>query len=104
MCVRDVDPDVKYNNRAKFPTKVMILCTFGSVGRAYAPIFIPEKRITAAVYQRVVKEHLIPLIRANYEPGSYVLQLDGAPAHSARSTRAFLESEDIECGHAILRT
>lgn len=45
-------------------------------------------------YQQMLKEHLIPFVQENF-PDGYRFQQDNDPKHVSRSTRAFMERNNI---------
>lgn len=69
----------------------MFLGVVASDGRIAPPIWVPAGvKVDSAEYVRMLQLHVIPWIRANYKPGTFVFQQDGAPAHTAAATQAFL--------------
>ncbi len=60
-------------------------------GEVCPPVFIPQGlKVNAQVYQDLLKEHIIPWLESTYPSGEYTWQQDGAPAHTAKTTQAFL--------------
>lgn len=55
-----------------------------------------NEKVTGQVYQDLLKRHFLPWLRANYAPGTYVYQQDGARCHTSASTVAFLKREKEE--------
>jgi len=88
-------PDsVKYCPKTKKPQSVMVLGVVGSDGKVCPPIFIPEGlRVNTEVYLRLLIDHVIPWIKANYQEGEYTFQQDSAPAHGSKKTQQFLSEE-----------
>lgn len=95
--VATISQDIRCNPINKAPKKVMVLGVVASNGLKCPMVFIDEgERVTAQVYIRLLKQHVIPWIRKNYKPGTYIFQQDGARAHTARATLSFLAEESIE--------
>ena len=68
-----------------------------SDGKKSHSIFVKEnENVTGQVYQDLLKRHFLPWLRANYAPGTYVYQQDGARCHTSASTVAFLKREKEE--------
>ncbi len=76
------------------PAGVMLLGVVASDGRVAPPVFVDAGvKIDATVYQELLRRELKPWVDANFAPGTFVFQQDGAPAHTAASTQAFLAQE-----------
>ncbi len=92
-CKGDFDnaPDnlrvVGYEQRA---AGIMFLGVVASNGLKAPPIFFEDEKINAEVYQQVLAAHVRPWIDANFAPGTWIWQQDGARPHTAASTQAWL--------------
>ena len=94
--VEDVHPEIRVNAFAKNPGKVMMLGVLGSDGQKCPAIFVAAgERLDAAAYQDLLRRHVVPWLQRAYPDGNYVFQQDGAPCHTANSTKQFLE-ENME--------
>lgn len=72
----------------------MFLGLVTSNGLVSPPMWVDAGvKINAAAYISMLKDHVLPWLRANFAPGSFVLQQDNAPAHGARATQEFLLQE-----------
>ncbi len=77
---------------AQRPAGVMFFGVVASNGLVAPPIFVdPGLKINAPAYQDLLLRELKPWVDANFAPGSFVYQHDGAPAHTAHSTQDFLD-------------
>ena len=75
----------------------MVLGIIASDGKKCLPIFIEQNvRMNSQIYQDLLEEHFLPWLRANYQPGQYVFQQDGATCHTAIATARFLKREGVE--------
>jgi transposase len=54
-------------------------------------VILPDDRVNAESYRRTLADHLIPII-----PDGKVFMQDGAPAHSAKLTREFLQESGVQ--------
>ncbi len=82
--------DVKFVNKAKKPTGVMVLGVLGSDGKKMPPIFIPQGlKINTKVYQDLLQEEALPWIEqeSGGSASNVVWQQDGAPCHTAKTTQ-----------------
>jgi transposase len=71
----------------KFPPKIMFWACFSYKGRGGIYPLPPRTMMNAPMYQKILKEHLLPFMRRHQM--TMFLQ-DGAPPHRAKSTTAFL--------------
>ena len=55
-----------------------------------------EKTLTGLKYIDLLKEHVLPQIRAKNQPG-IVFQHDNAPCNQAKVVKDFMINEDLEC-------
>lgn len=89
--VQSVPTNIRVTQHRKKPASVMVLGVIASDGQKCPPIFIDAGvRINAAMYQELLRSHVLPWLQARYPEGNYVFQQDGAPAHTARTTQNFL--------------
>ena len=74
----------------------MYLGLVSSDGRKAPLIRIPKGvKISAAAYIDILSQNLIPWLKSTHPNGNYVFHQDGAPAHTAKKTQAWL-AESIE--------
>ncbi len=96
------DPSIRIVKRRKKPCSVMVFGTMGSDGSVMDPIIIPPgTTVTSKSYQELVLPKLMDWMKETYGAmtgfrgkegiSRCVLMQDGAPAHTSRSTQAFLE-------------
>lgn len=71
----------------KFPPSVMVWGAMSSAG--VGPLCFLRSRVNAAVYQQVLEHFMLPAADLLYGDGDFRFQQDLAPAHSAKSTRAW---------------
>ncbi len=96
VSIQQIDQSVRCNEVSKVPKKIMVLRVVGSDGQKCPMVFVEEgEKVTAEVYIRLMKKHIIPWIRRTYPPGTYVFQQDGAHAYTARATLRFFEEENF---------
>ena len=73
---------------------VMFLGLVASNGLISPPIWVDEGvKINSKNFIDILKNDVLPWLRTNFSPGSFVLQQDNAPAHAARTTQQFLQEE-----------
>ena len=78
--------------RTKHPQGVMVLGVVASDGKKCPPYFFPQGlKITAKIYQDVLKKHVLPWLKKTYPRGNYIWQQDSAPPHRAKMTQKWLE-------------
>lgn len=78
-------------SRTKHPASAMCLGVVGSDGKALLVWFDPSQKVDARTYQQVLEAQVRPWLEANYSGRAYIWQQDGAPAHTARTTQAYLK-------------
>ena len=89
----DVDPSIKYSQKGKHSSKIMVLGVVGSDGQKCPPIFTSaNEKINQDKYLEMLRQHVLPWLRRAYPGDMYVFQQDGAPAHTAEKTQDFLKS------------
>ena len=98
----EVDEDVptaaKFITETKQPASLMFLGAVASTGKASPPIWFPTRfRLSASNYQDVLQKTLIPWMKevAEKHNKDFVFQHDGAPAYTARSTKAYLREAGV---------
>lgn len=79
--------------RVKMSPSTMVWGTISSSGRGSLWFMPPNSTITAAVYLDLLKEKLQDALR---RWNCTYFQQDGAPAHTARSVRSWLNNEGIQ--------
>jgi AraC-like DNA-binding protein len=90
--VTEVDPNIRCSYYTKAPLKQMVLGVMASDGNCCPPIFIAAgEKVNAAIYQELLRQHVVPWLQRTYPGGNYVFQQDSAPAHAARTTQEFLK-------------
>ena len=73
---------------------VMFLGLVASNGLVSPPVWVDQGvKINSKGYIEILKNSVLPWLRANFRPGSFVLQQDNAPGHAARATQEFLREE-----------
>lgn len=77
----------------KFPPSVMVWGAMSSAG--VGPLCFLRSRVNAAVYQQVLEHFMLPAADLLYGDGDFRFQQDLAPAHSAKSTRAWFTDHGI---------
>ena len=88
----DREDERRFIGVAQRPAGVMFFGVIASDGKIAPPIFVePGLKINAPAYQDIIRRELKPWVDANYAPGTFVYQQDGAPAHTAASTQAFFD-------------
>ena len=75
----------------KHPYKVMVWAGFSRKGTTN--ICLPNCSVNSAVYQEVLRTHLVPFLRTQLPNGR--LQQDNAPCHVSKATHRFLEENNI---------
>lgn len=84
----------RFMPRQQHAKGAMFLGVVASDGRVAPPIWVPAGvKINSAEYIRMLQDHVLPWIRHNFAPGTFVFQQDGAPAHTAVATQEFLRRE-----------
>lgn len=89
--------DVPVVQRTKFPASVMTLGVIGSNGKVMPPVFFrPKETVGADRYCEVLKEQVIPWMKANCNGHGFIFQQDSAPAHKAKKTIELLKKENVD--------
>ena len=86
--------ELRVQGVAQRPAGIMFLGIVASDGKVGPPIFVEAGvKIDSAVYQDILRREVKPWVDANYAPGSFIFQQDGATAHTAASTQAMIKEE-----------
>jgi len=77
----------------KHPASVMVWSTMSvhGVGRLY----IVEGRMNQHQYIKVLQTRLLPDLSSHFPDGGAIFQQDGAPCHTAKSVKAFLDKNKV---------
>ena len=92
-------PGEKFNpdcvvSTVKHPTKVMIWSVIS--GKGTGRLYVVRDTMKQDQYKDVLQNRLLPQIRDWFPNGEpYIFMQDGAPCHTARSVKAFLQAKDI---------
>ncbi len=76
----------------KFPKSVMIWGAMSSAG--VGPLCFLKTNVTAPVYQDIL-EHLLPSADQLFKDADFIFQQDLAPAHTAKSTKSWLNDHSV---------
>ncbi len=72
----------------------MFLGVVASEGKVGPPIFVePGIKIDSMVYQEILRREVKPWVDANYPPGSFIFQQNGAMVHMAALTQQMIKEE-----------
>ncbi len=78
----------------KFPQSVMIwsnvICWFG-------PLCFLKTNVTASVYQEILEHFMLPSADQFFKDADFIFQQDLAPAHTAKSTKSWLNNHVLVC-------
>lgn len=78
----------------KHPTKVMIWSVIS--GKGTGRLYVVEGTMKQDQYKKVLQERLIPQLQEWFPNGEpFVFMQDGAPCHTARSVKTFLQLNNI---------
>ena len=89
---RKVGTAPKPKPRAKHPYKVMVWAGISCKGATN--ICLLNCSVNSAVYQEVLRTHLLPFLRRQLPGGK--LQQDNAPCHTSKATRKFLNTKKVQ--------
>ncbi|KAJ7329803.1 hypothetical protein JRQ81_015977 [Phrynocephalus forsythii] len=59
------------------------------------PMCFIKSRVNAAVYQEILEHFMLPSTDKLYGDGDFIFQQDMAPAHTAKSTKTWLNDHGI---------
>ncbi len=79
----------------KFPQSVMIWAAMSSAG--VGPLCFLKTNITAPVYQEILEHFMIPFADQLFKDADFIFQQDWAPAHTAKSTKSWLNNHCLVC-------
>ncbi len=83
----------------KFPQSVMIWGAMSSAG--VGPLCFLKTNITAPVYQEILEHFMLPSADQLFKDADFIFQQDLAPAHTAKSTKSWL-NDNLVCWCAWL--
>ncbi len=78
----------------KFPQSVMIWGTMSSAG--VGPLCFLKTNITAPVYQDIFEDFMLPSADQLFKDADFIFQQDLAPAHTAKSTKSWLNDHGVD--------
>ncbi len=77
----------------KFPQSVMIGGAMSSAG--VGPLCFLKTNVTAPVYQDISEHYMLPSADQLFKDADFIFQQDLAPAHTARSTKSWLNDHGV---------
>ncbi|KAK3565088.1 hypothetical protein QTP86_033139 [Hemibagrus guttatus] len=77
----------------KFPQSVMIWGAMSSA--AVGPLCFLKTKVTAPVYQEILENFMLPSADQLFEDADFIFQQDLAPAHTAKSTKSWLNDHGV---------
>uniref|UniRef100_A0A8C1UDJ8 Tc1-like transposase DDE domain-containing protein n=1 Tax=Cyprinus carpio TaxID=7962 RepID=A0A8C1UDJ8_CYPCA len=77
----------------KFPQSVMIWGAMSSAG--VGPLCFLKTKVTAPVYQEILEHFMLPSADQLFEDADFIFQQDLAPAHTAKSTKSWLNDHGV---------
>ncbi len=77
----------------KFPQSVMIWGAMSSAG--VGPLCFLKTNITAPVYQYILMHFMLPSADQLFKDADFIFQQDLAPAHTAKSTKSWLNDHGV---------
>ncbi len=77
----------------KFPQSVMICGAMSSAG--VGPLCFLKTNVTAPVYQEILEHFMLPSADQLFKDADFIFQQDLAPAHTAKSTKSWLNDHGI---------
>ncbi len=83
----------KITDCVKFPQSVMIWGAMSSAG--VGPLCFLKTNVTAPVYQEIVEHFMLPSADKLYGDADFIFQQDLAPAHTAKSTKSWLNDHGV---------
>ncbi len=79
----------------KFPQSVMIWGAMSSAG--VGPLCFLKTKVTASVYQEILEHFMLPSADQLFKDADFIFQQDLAPAHTAKSTKSWLNESMGYC-------
>ncbi len=77
----------------KFPQSVMIWAAMPSAG--VGPLCFLKSTVNAAIYQEILEHFMLPSADKLYGDADFIFQQDLAPAHTAKSTKSWLNDHGV---------
>ncbi len=77
----------------KFPQSVMIWAAMSSAG--VGPLCFLKSTVNAAIYQEILEHFMLPSADKLYGDADFIFQQDLAPAHTAKSTKRWLNDHGV---------
>ncbi len=77
----------------KFPQSVMIWDAMSTAG--VSPLWFWKINATAPVYQEILEHFMLPSADQLFKDADFIFQLDLAPAHTAKSTKSWLNDRGV---------
>ncbi len=77
----------------KFPQSVMIWGAMSSAG--VGPLCFLKTNVTAPFYQDILEHFMLPSAEQLFEDADFIFQQDLAPAHTAKSTKSWLNDHGV---------
>ncbi|KAL0199114.1 hypothetical protein M9458_007654, partial [Cirrhinus mrigala] len=77
----------------KFPQSVMIWGAMSSAG--VGPLCFLKTKVTAPVYQEILEHFMLPSADQLFKVADFIFQQDLAPAHTAKSTKSWLNDHGV---------
>ncbi len=88
-------------SRVKFSQFVMIWGAMSSAG--VGPLCFLKTNITAPVYQDILEHFILPSVDQLFKDADFIFQQDLAPAHTAKSTKSWLNDHHGWCAWPIIK-
>ncbi len=80
-------------SRVKFPQSVMIWGAMSSAG--VGPLCFLKTNVIAPVYQEILEHLMLPSADQLFKDAYFIFQQDLAPAHTAKSTKSWLNDHGV---------
>ncbi len=77
----------------KFPQSVMIWGAMSSAG--VGPLCFLKTNVTASIYQDILEHFMLPSAHQLFKDADFIFQQDLAPAHTAKSTKGWLNDHGV---------
>ncbi len=77
----------------KLPQSVIIWGSISSAG--VGPLYFLKTNVTAPVYQYILEYFMLPSTDQLFKDADFIFQLDLAPAHTAKSTKSWLNDHGV---------
>ncbi len=73
---------------------------------AVGPLCFLKTNVTATVYQEILEHYMLPSADQLFKDADFIFQQDLSPAHTAKSTRSWLNDHVLVCltGQQTLQT